>query len=127
MERVRYPGQQPLALLERVIEVSSNIGDMVLDPFCGSATTCKAAAILRRRWIAIDVSPESVEVLNRRLEQNFGDKYHPDLVIARVDIPRRTDIETPTTRRQIKHLLFGRQEGRCSGCGSIFDFPPPRI
>ena len=123
IERVRYPGQQPLALLERIIEASSNIGDIVLDPFCGSATTCVAAEILRRRWIAIDISSESVEVLNKRLEQYLGEKYHPDLVIARTDIPRRTDIESPSTRRQLKHLLFGRQEGRCNGCGSMFDFP----
>ena len=123
IERVRYPGQQPLALLERVIEASSNIGDMVLDPFCGSATTCVAAEILGRRWIAIDVSPESVEVLNKRLEQCLGEKYQPDLVTARTDIPRRTDLETPSSRRQVKHFLYGRQEGRCNACGSTFDFP----
>ena len=122
MEWLGYPGQQPLALLERVIETSSSIGDTVLDPFCGSATTCVAAEMLGRRWVAIDVSPESVEVLKRRFEQCFADKYYPELIIARNDIPRRTDIGTRLPRRQIKHILYGQQDGRCNGCGSIFDF-----
>lgn len=55
-ERTGYPTQKPLALLERIIEASSNEGDVVLDPFCGCATTCIAAEKLGRRWIGIDWS-----------------------------------------------------------------------
>ncbi|MDE0424404.1 MAG: DNA methyltransferase [Candidatus Poribacteria bacterium] len=68
-ERVGYPTQKPLALLARIIRASSNPGDMVLDPFCGCATTCVAAEGLQRRWIGIDLSPKSYELVQVRLEQ----------------------------------------------------------
>ena len=54
-ERTGYPTQKPLALLERIIKASSKEGDLVLDPFCGSGTTCLAAEKLRRKWIGIDL------------------------------------------------------------------------
>ena len=57
-ERVGYPTQKPLKLLNRIIEASSNPGDMVLDPFCGCATACVAAENLGREWVGIDISPE---------------------------------------------------------------------
>ena len=63
-ERTGYPTQKPLALLERIIKASSNEGDLVLDPFCGCATTCIAAEKLDRQWIGIDIS-ESAEKLAR--------------------------------------------------------------
>ena len=53
-ERVGYPTQKPITLLERIIKASSNSGDLVLDPFCGCATTCVAAERLQRQWIGID-------------------------------------------------------------------------
>ncbi|MDD9814849.1 MAG: site-specific DNA-methyltransferase, partial [Gammaproteobacteria bacterium] len=59
-ERTGYPTQKPLALLEQIISASSNEGDLVLDPFCGCATTCVAAEILNRRWIGIDVAERSL-------------------------------------------------------------------
>ena len=68
-ERIGYPTQKPLALLERIIRASSNPGDMVLDPFCGCATTCVAAERLQRRWMGIDLSPLSFELLKLRFEQ----------------------------------------------------------
>ena len=55
-ERVGYPTQKPLALLERIIKASSNEGDVVLDPFCGCATACVAADKLGRKWVGIDIS-----------------------------------------------------------------------
>ena len=61
-ERLGYPTQKPLALLERIINASSNEGDVVLDPFCGCATACSAAEKLNRRWIGIDVSPKAYEL-----------------------------------------------------------------
>jgi site-specific DNA-methyltransferase (adenine-specific) len=121
-ERVGYPTQKPLDLLERIIETSSNKGDVVLDPFCGCATACVAAENLGRRWIGIDISPKAVELVNMRLQQSMGGLFHNPLVTVRTDIPRRTDIEILRPYRQNKHVLFGLQEGRCRGCGSAFEF-----
>ena len=67
-ERVGYPTQKPLALLERIISASSNEGDSVFDPFCGSGTTAVAAKRLGRRWIACDQSAEAVNVARARLD-----------------------------------------------------------
>lgn len=69
-ERIGYPTQKPIALLERIIGASSNPGDVVLDPFCGCATTCVAAERLQRQWIGIDLSPKSYELAQSRLEQS---------------------------------------------------------
>ena len=66
-ERTGYPTQKPLSLLERIIKASSNEGDLVLDPFCGSGTTCAAAEKLNRRWIGIDISEKALEMTNKRL------------------------------------------------------------
>ena len=121
-ERVGYPTQKPLALLERIIKASSNEGDVVLDPFCGCATACVAAENLNRRWVGIDISPKAVELVNIRLQQTMGELFHNRLVTARTDIPRRTDIDVPIPYRQNKHVLFGQQEGRCNGCQSAFEF-----
>ena len=121
-ERIGYPTQKPLALLERIIRASSNEGDVVLDPFCGCATACVAAENLGRRWIGIDISPKAVELVNMRLQQTMGELFHNRLVTARTDIPRRTDIDAPIPYRQNKHVLFGQQEGRCNGCRSAFEF-----
>ena len=66
-ERTGFPTQKPLALLMRIIKASSNPGDIVLDPFCGCATTCIAAESLQRQWIGIDLSPKAVELVKMRL------------------------------------------------------------
>ena len=66
-ERTGYPTQKPLALLDRIIRASSNEGDVVLDPFCGSGTTLEAAQRLGRQWIGIDISAKAVEMAERRL------------------------------------------------------------
>ena len=121
-ERIGYPTQKPIALLERIISASSNPGDVVLDPFCGCATACVAAEQLGRRWIGIDISPKAVELVNMRLRQSMGNLFHNRLVTARADIPRRTDIDAPRPYRQNRHILFGQQEGRCRGCRSAFEF-----
>ena len=121
-ERVGYPTQKPLSLLERVITASSNKGDMVLDPFCGCATACVAADKLERQWAGIDISPKAVELVNMRLQQAMGSLFHHGYVTARTDIPRRTDIDAPVPYRQNKHVLFGQQEGLCAGCRGDFPF-----
>ena len=65
-EKMGYPTQKPLALLERIIKASSNEGDVVLDPFCGSGTALVAAHSLSRQWIGIDVSAEAVVLARAR-------------------------------------------------------------
>jgi DNA modification methylase len=67
-ERTGYPTQKPEALLERVLRASTNEGDVVLDPFCGSGTTLAVAERLGRRWIGMDEAPLAIEVTRRRLE-----------------------------------------------------------
>ena len=73
-ERLGYPTQKPLALLERVIRLSSNEGDTVLDPFCGCGTTVDAAQKLKRRSIGIDITYLAVDLIEKRLRHTYGDK-----------------------------------------------------
>ncbi len=88
-ERVGYPTQKPLALLERIIAASSNEGDVVLDPFCGCATTCIAAEKLNRQWIGIDTSAATWPLLNQRMTETPGlSRFHAH---HRTDLPTRTD------------------------------------
>lgn len=68
-ERVGYPTQKPEALLERVIQSSSDPGQIVLDPFCGCGTTIAVAQRLRREWIGIDISPQAVNIMKRRVDR----------------------------------------------------------
>jgi DNA modification methylase len=71
-ERLGYPTQKPLALLERIISASSNEGDLVLDPFCGCGTTVHASAQkLKRQWIGIDVTHLAIALIERRLKEAF--------------------------------------------------------
>ncbi len=68
-----YPTQKPRALLERIIEASSNPGDVVVDPFCGCGTTIHAAQKLGRQWIGIDVTYLAINLIKRRLKDAFGE------------------------------------------------------
>lgn len=65
-ERLGYPTQKPLALLERILRMSSNHGDIVLDPFCGCGTTVEASERLGRRWFGIDIAKRAVDVIHKR-------------------------------------------------------------
>lgn len=71
-ERLGFPTQKPLALLERIVESSSPPGGVVLDPFCGCGTALEAAEMLGRKWIGIDVSYLGVDIVQHRLENRFG-------------------------------------------------------
>ncbi len=70
-ERLGYPTQKPLALLERIVAASSNEGDIVLDPFCGCGTAVHAAQKLNRRWIGIDITHLAIGLIRRRMEDAF--------------------------------------------------------
>ena len=72
-EKLGYPTQKPVALLERILEASTNEGDVVLDPFCGCGTTIDAAIRMQRRWIGIDVTFIAVDLIRTRLVDRFGE------------------------------------------------------
>lgn len=71
-ESLKFPTQKPLALLDRIIQIGSNPGDIVLDPFCGSGTTLVAAQLIDRRWLGSDISFEAYSLSVERLERRFG-------------------------------------------------------
>lgn len=142
-ERTGYPTQKPLALLERIIKASCPEGGIVLDPFCGCATTCVAAQRLKRKWIGIDIEDKAVDLLIERLEQdgNLRDteisqldlkykKAGEDFIILNCEkdetkLPHRTDIENknldePKTKAEIKKFLYQKQAHKCNGCGCEF-------
>jgi site-specific DNA-methyltransferase (adenine-specific) len=70
-ERLTYPTQKPLALLERIIQASSNPGDVVIDPFCGCGTAVVAAEKLGRQWIGIDITHLAISLIKKRLYDHF--------------------------------------------------------
>ncbi|MCY4587372.1 MAG: DNA methyltransferase [Bryobacterales bacterium] len=115
-ERTHYPTQKPLALLERIIKASSNPGDVVLDPFCGCATTCVSAEKLGCEWIGIDIGEKAIDLVESRLQDAIDEleMFHPGDVIHRTDLgklPRYT---------VHKDALYGKQGGDCYGCGEHF-------
>ncbi len=118
-ERIGYPTQKPLKLLERIIEASSNPSDVVFDPFCGCATTLVAADRLQRSWVGIDISPKAAELVVDRIK---GEQGLFQEIIARNDYLKRTDMGDTPPARTHKHTLFGLQEGLCGGCGIFFPF-----
>ncbi len=77
-ERLGYPTQKPLALLERIIQASSNEGDVVLDPFCGCGTAVAAAQKLNRKWIGIDITHLSISLMKYRMKDMFDLKEKQD-------------------------------------------------
>lgn len=79
-ERLGYPTQKPEALLERIINASSNEGDTVLDPFCGCGTTIAAAQKLGRRWIGIDITHLAIGLIKTRLWDAYGDQVQYQVI-----------------------------------------------
>ena len=120
-ERVGHPTQKPLALLELIIKASCNEGDVVLDPFCGCATAWVAAARLGRQWVGIDLSPLAAQLVEMRMHREGTLLFK---AVRRDDVPRRTDVGELPNYRTHKHTLYGRQEGICAGCRTLFPFPP---
>jgi site-specific DNA-methyltransferase (adenine-specific) len=72
-ERLGYPTQKPVALLERILTASSNAGDTILDPFCGCGTTIHSAQKLNRQWVGIDITHLAISLIERRLRDAFPD------------------------------------------------------
>ena len=118
-ERTGYPTQKPLKLLERIIKASSDEGDMVLDPFCGCATTCIAAEKLNRGWIGIDIEEKARDLVIERLHKEI---YNDALlkggplpaVTHRKSPPHRTEPNAPMRSPNIKQILYQKQLGRCA-------------
>lgn len=81
-ERLGYPTQKPVALLERIIKLTMDPGDVVLDPFCGCGTTVDAAQRLGRSWIGIDITQLAVDVITKRLQHTFGTKIFDNIEIS---------------------------------------------
>lgn len=81
-ERLGYPTQKPETLLERIVNASSNEGDVVLDPFCGCGTTIAVAERLKRRWIGIDITYLAISLMKTRLHDTFGTELSPYEVIG---------------------------------------------
>ena len=114
-----YPTQKPVKLLQRIIQASSDKDDIVLDPFCGCATTMVAADRENRNWIGIDISPKAAELVIERIRTDQG--MFED-IIARDDIPKRTDLGNVLRYNapENKTKLYGEQAGNCNGCGEHF-------
>ena len=117
-ERTGYPTQKPLKLLRRIVLASSHEGDVVLDPFCGCATTCVAAQQLDRRWIGIDIAKQSVNILIQRLSDDAG--LFKDFT-ATDQIPKRTDLKEVQPSESIKQRLYKVQNEKCNACGEDFE------
>lgn len=146
-ENTGYPTQKPLALYERIIKASSNEGDIVLDPFCGCATTCVAAEKLNRQWVGIDIWDKAHKVVIERLKKEGyladADKEREDLIHTKGIITyskkplRRTDggseavpfLETkmkefddidkdPYSNAKKKEILLEQHGSVCQGCGN---------
>ena len=144
-ERTGYPTQKPLALYERIIAASSNEGDIVLDPFCGCATTPIAAERLKRQWVGMDIWDGAFDMVKERFVRDTilraDDSHHVALPQIHYETkpPRRTDgnelaapslkLRTPRavaeweklTHRQMVRVLAHAQRSNgnviCAGCG----------
>ena len=150
-ERTGYPTQKPLALYERIIRASSNEGDLVLDPFCGCATTPIAAERLGREWVGVDIWDGAHQVVLDRLQKeglmapsggHGGLLFHKGQIGYLTEPPVRTDGGQPTTPYlEVKTKQFPEEPGPhmtraeivaklledfgmiCQGCGRSFDDP----
>ena len=126
-ERTGSPDQKPLALYERIIKASSNEGDLVLDPFCGCATTIIAANNLKRRWVGIDRRVDARYHIITRLmgitkkDREYIEKYATDKdwlhrqtakyeIHYQTDPPVRTDEADPDTIRELPHVYTHKHE-----------------
>ena len=141
-ERTGYPTQKPLALYERIIKASSNEGDIVLDPFCGCATTPIAAERLGRQWVGMDIWDGALTIVTQRMEDNRQLLTEADPQIHyETAPPERTDggmeaapfIQVTEkyaepdgprmSRAEMYEYLLAQHGQRCQGCDRAFDDP----
>ena len=141
-EKSGYPTQKPVALYRRMIEASSNPDEVVLDPFCGCATTLIAAEQAGRQWIGIDLWDEALGVVRDRVEKECQNLFGGDVLYSEVP-PNRTDegetaspplksktkrriAEPPgpkMTRQEMVDILIEERGIACQGCDREFDDP----
>ena len=140
-ERTGYPTQKPLALYERIIKASSNEGDIVLDPFCGCATTPIAAERLGRQWVGMDLWDGALSIVKQRLEDNRQLLTDIPIIHYETTAPTRTDggmeaapfIQVTEryaepdgprmSRAEMYEHLLAQHGQRCQGCDRTFDDP----
>jgi DNA modification methylase len=91
-ERLGYPTQKPLQLLERIILSSTNEGDVVLDPFCGCGTAVDSAQRLGRNWIGIDITHLAVNLIRNRLQNAYGENFKFEVIGEPTDIEGAKDL-----------------------------------
>ena len=91
-EKLPYPTQKPLELLERILQASSNEGDVVLDPFCGCGTAVHAAQKLGRRWVGIDITHLAISLIEKRLKDAFGERCRFAVVGTPGDLEAARDL-----------------------------------
>ena len=129
-ERTGWPTQKPLALYELFITASSNPDDLVLDPFCGCATTMVAAERLGRQWVGIDIDEVAIGITQKRLQDESDAAVHNvDLDGLREGLPSlhlpprppiRTDPERPTRSPRIREIRWAElgtgDRRQCPGC-----------
>ena len=145
-ERSGYPTQKPVDLYRRIILASSNPDDVVLDPFCGCATTLIAAEQEGRQWIGMDLWEKALDVVESRLKKECGDEEHgklwggtvftantppprtddgaiaaPPLKVKRKGVTRSPEPGPVLPRAEMLALLHKRQEGKCAGCDRSYD------
>ena len=127
-ERLGYPTQKPLSLLERIIEASSNEGDVVLDPFCGCGTAVEAARRLNRRWAGVDISSFAIDLVRKRLkDESIPVKGIPADLASAQKLAREKPFEfeswavtrLPGFAPNTKQVADGGVDGR----GMLFDQP----
>ena len=118
LEDTGYRTQKPLKLMQRIIKSSSQENDLVFDPFCGTATSCVASEHLKRRWIGIDVSVKSVELVSERLKTASG-LYGKFVHLSTP--PKRTDVKyINPNKKETKDKLYEKQNKICNGCNVKF-------
>jgi site-specific DNA-methyltransferase (adenine-specific) len=121
-ERLGYPTQKPVALLERILSASSNPGDTVLDPFCGCGTTVHAAEKLGRRWIGIDVTHLAIGLIEKRLRDAFpGLQYKVIGLPEDIEGARRMFADDDPTKKEFEKwavTLIGAQPWRAGKKGA---------
>lgn len=108
-ERVGYPTQKPILLLERIIELTTNEGDIILDPFCGSGTTLVAAKLLNRKYLGIDISNDAIELTKQRLQNPIRTESH--LLKKGVDSYLNQDEKTQNLLKSIGASIVQRNRG----------------